>query len=386
MQFATASDPAARAGAILEIDLPALAANWQRVAAEMGPAEAAAVVKADAYGLGLARAAPALWAAGARSFFVAQLDEGLRLRPLLPEAPIYVLNGLMAGAESDYLAHDLRPVLNSLEELARWRRVVTGEGRRAGTAPPAALQIDTGMSRLGLDARELATLTAEPERAAGLTLTHLMSHLASADLPGSSQSAEQLAEFRAARRALAPALGSPRGAAGGSLANSAGVFLGPDYHFDLARPGSALYGVNPTPGQPNPMRQVVRLKGKILQIREIDAHRGVGYGATWRARGPTRIATVAVGYADGYLRSLSNSGRALVGGQDVPVVGRVSMDLITLDVSALDESAARPGDFAELLGPALTVDAVGAAAGTIGYEVLTSLGRRYHRVYREGAA
>ena len=370
------SDPAARAGGILEIDLSALAANWQRLVAESAPAEASAVVKADAYGLGLAEAAPALWQAGARTFFVAQLDEALTLRALLPQARIYVLNGLMAGAEADYPAHDLRPVLNSLEELGRWRQTL-------GARPhPAALQIDSGMSRLGLEARELARLASEPQRAAGLEITHLMSHLASADVPGSPQSEQQLAEFLAARQTLAAALGP----AGASLANSAGVFLGPAYRFDLTRPGSALYGINPTPGRPNPMRQVVRLKGKILQLREIDPLRGVGYGASWRAQGPTRIATVAVGYADGYLRSLSNSGEALVGGHKAPVVGRVSMDLITLDVTAVPEAAARPGTFAELLGPDLPVDTVGDAAGTIGYEILTSLGRRYHRVYRGGAA
>jgi alanine racemase len=208
-----------------------------------------------------------------------------------------------------------------------------------------------------------------------------MSHLADAEAPDRAQSEEQLAEFRAAQAALAPAIGT----AGASLANSAGIFLGPAYRFDLARPGCALYGVNPTPGHPNPMRQVVRLKGKILQVREIDAPRGVGYGATWRARGPSRIATVAVGYADGYLRSLSNRGRAVVGGREVPVVGRVSMDLTTLDVTGVPETAARPGAFAELIGPAMPVDVVGEAAGTIGYEILTSLGRRYHRVYSGGA-
>jgi alanine racemase len=367
------TEAADRAGAILEIDLAALGANWRRLADETAPGEAAAVVKADAYGLGIAEAAPALHAAGARTFFVAQLDEALALRRLLPAVPLYVLNGLMAGAEAEYLAHDLRPVLNTLEELARWRRVCDEAPR------PAALQVDTGMSRLGLDARGLATLAAEPERAAGVHLTHLMSHLADAEAPDRVQSQEQLAEFEAARAALAPALNG----AGASLANSAGIFLGPAYRFDLARPGCALYGVNPTPGHPNPMRQVVCLKGKILQVREIDAPRGVGYGATWRARGPTRIATVAVGYADGYLRALSNRGLAVVGGQQVPVVGRVSMDLITLDVTAVPEAVAQPGAFAELIGPNVPVDLVGEAAGTIGYEILTSLGARYHRVYRD---
>jgi alanine racemase len=368
------TDPeAARAGAILTIDLGALAENYRRLCAELGSVPCAAVVKADGYGLGLTRVAPALFQAGARRFFVAQLGEAVALRGAVPEAAeILVLNGLAAGPAAEFRARRIVPVLNSLGEVDTWR----AEARAAGNPLPAALHIDTGMSRLGLPRGELDTLAAEPGRLDGISLTHVMSHLACADTPRHPLNATQLAEFRAARARLP--------AAPASFANSSGIFLGADYHFDLARPGVALYGINPIPGRPNPMRQVVRLQGKILQLREIDAHRTVGYGASHRAAEPTRVATVAVGYADGYLRSLSNRGSAWLGNQRVPVVGRVSMDLITLDVTGVSPNSARPGALVDLIGPELTADHVAEAAGTIGYEILTSLGQRYHRVYKGG--
>ena len=371
-------DPAAaRAGAILTIDLDAVADNYRRLCAELGGTACAAVVKADAYGLGMARVVPALARAGARTFFVAQLEEATALRAMFPvevevEVEIFVLNGLGAGPAAAFRAERVHPVLNSLGEIDAW----AAAARAAGRALSAAVHIDTGISRLGLPDDELEALAADRGRLAGIDLRYLLSHLACADRPEHPLNAEQLRRFRAARARLpdAPA----------SLANSSGIFLGADYHLDLARPGVALYGVNPTPGQPNPMRQVVRLQGKILQVREIDASRTVGYGATHRAAGPTRIATVAVGYADGYLRSLSNRGSAWLGNRRVPVVGRVSMDLITLDVTGASAEAARPGAFVDLIGADLSTDEVAEAAGTIGYEILTSLGRRYHRVYRGG--
>jgi alanine racemase len=377
-EAADLADPApARAGAILTIDLDAVADNYRRLCAELGGTACATVVKADAYGLGMARVAPALARAGARIFFVAQLEEATALRAMFPveaevEVEIYVLNGLGAGSAAEFRAARVHPVLNSLGEIDAW----SAAARAAGQVLQAAVHIDTGMSRLGLPDDELEVLAADPGRLAGIDLRYLLSHLACADQPEHPLNAEQLRLFRAARTRLpdAPA----------SFANSSGIFLGADYHLDLARPGVALYGVNPTPGQPNPMRQVVRLQGKILQLREIDASRTVGYGATHRAAAPTRIATVAVGYADGYLRSLSNRGSAWLGDRRVPVVGRVSMDLITLDVTGASAEAARPGAFVDLIGADLSTDAVAQAAGTIGYEILTSLGRRYHRVYRGG--
>jgi len=368
---------AASAGAVLTIDLAAIRANYLRLRDELAPgAGCAAVVKADAYGLGAARVGPALARAGAETFFVAQLAEAVALREALrcvaPEAEIFVLNGAGAGPASDFRAYRLTPVLNSLGEIDAWR----DESARAGRKLPAALHIDTGMSRLGLPPAELATLAEETWRLEGIAPRLTMSHLACADLPRHPMNAEQRDSYAAARARL-PALP-------GSLANSSGIFLGPDYHCDLVRPGVALYGANPTPHKPNPMQQVVRLQGKILQVREIDAPQTVGYGATHRAAGPSRIATVAAGYADGYLRSLSNRGRAWVGGHSVPVVGRVSMDLITLDVTAVSPEASRPGVMVDLIGREMPVDDVAEAAGTIAYEILTALGGRYRRVYTDG--
>ena len=371
---AAADDPVARrAAAVLTVDLAAIQANYRRLQAELGQVECAAVVKADAYGLGAARVAPALAAAGARRFFVALLDEAIALRGILaetcPEATIGVLAGLMPGAEADYLAHRIMPVLNRPEEVERWRALAGREDRRL----TAALHVDTGMNRLGLSPGELDDLAAAPGRLDGIDLVLCMSHLACAEEPDNPLNAQQLGAFEAARRRLPTAKGS--------LANSSGIFLGPAYHFELARPGAALYGVNPTPGAPNPMAQVIRLQGKILQVREIDAPQSVGYGATFRASEPMRLATVGVGYADGYLRSLSNRGTAFLAGHEVPVVGRVSMDLITLDVTAVPPEAARPGEWVDLIDPERGPDALAAQAGTIGYEILTALGRRYHRTY-----
>jgi len=362
---------AARAGAILTIDLAAIRANYRRLQEKLGRVPAAAVVKADAYGLGLARVAPALAAEGARDFFVALPDEALALRGLVPAARVFVLDGLLPGAEADYAAHGLIPVLGSLDEIARWRALA----RQAGHPLPAAVQIDSGMNRLGLAAAEVDLLAGEPARLDGLDLVLWISHLACAEEADNPMNARQRDAFRAALARLP--------AAPASLANSSGIFLGPDYHFDLARPGVALYGVNPTPSRPNPMTQVVRLQGRILQVREIDAPQSVGYGATHRVAGPARLATVAVGYADGYLRSLSNRGSAYLNGTRIAVVGRVSMDLITLDVSALSPDAARPGALVDLIDPARGPDALAEEAGTIGYEILTALGPRYHRVYRD---
>jgi alanine racemase len=262
-------------------------------------------------------------------------------------------------------------VLNDLGQIADWRRHLA-----AGNSGQAILHVDTGMARLGLPPDELVQLTTAPDLLAGIPLAAIMSHLACADEPAHPSNGRQLAAFRLALAGLPPAPAS--------LAASSGIFLGPDFHFSVARPGAAVYGVNPQPSTPNPMVQPIILKGKIIQTRAIDTGDTVGYGATHRRDRPGRVATVAVGYADGWLRSLSNHGSAIIAGQRVPVIGRVSMDLITLDVSGLDPHLTRPGAFATLIGPQRTVDDVAAEAGTIGYEILTSLGRRYHRIYSGG--
>lgn len=359
--------PSRHAGAFLEIDLEAVRANYRALASRLGRVECAAVVKADAYGLGASKIAPALASEGARTFFVAHLDEAIALRWAVPNAEIFVLNGLTSGAEGEFIAHRIRPVLNSLGQVEAWGAAA----RRSGRARPAALQIDTGMSRLGLPESEVARLADDRTRLDGVDVRLVMSHLACAERQDAEMNREQLVRFEAGRRRLP--------AAPASLANSSGIFLGPDFRFDLARPGAALYGISPVAHSENPMRPVVRLMGRIVQVREIGAGTSVGYGAAWAARRPSRIATVAVGYADGYIRGLSSRGLAYFDGIEVPLVGTVSMDTATFDVT--DVPQAQEGGLLELLGPHHTVDRLAGEAGTIGYEILTSLGHRYARTY-----
>jgi alanine racemase len=358
------------AGAVLEIDLGAIAANWRALSARHAAGAVAGVVKADAYGLGAKRVAPALRAAGCRHFFVALLEEALVIRDLLPGAMLAVLGGLAPGTEGEYLRAGITPVLNSLPEMATWRQAAQAAGRGLD----AILHLDTGMSRLGLDAAELATLQQDHALLDGISLRYVMTHLVASEEPKNAINAGQRRRFAAACAGLPPA---PR-----SIANSSGIFLGPEFGSDLARPGAALYGINPRPGQPNPMRRAVLLRARVLSVREIEAGESVGYNATWRAPRRSRIATAAIGYADGWHRALSGIGRAFFDGRPVPLVGRVSMDLTTFDVTDWPEIV--PGKWLELLGPNQSPDEVALQAGTNGYEVLTSLGRRLQRVYHAG--
>ena len=363
---------AARTGATLTVDLGAIAANYRTLSGRLGGVDCAAVVKADAYGLGAAHVAPALARAGARWFFVAHLTEALAIRPLLPPAcRIAVLNGLWPGIEADFVAHDILPVLNDLGQIDLWRAAAA----RQGHPLRAIVHIDTGMSRLGLPPAEVDRLANDRQRLDGVDLALVMSHLACAEERDHPLNAIQLDRFRQARRRLP--------AAPASLAASSGIFLGPDYHFDLGRPGVALYGVNPVPPAENPMRPVVRLTARILQVRSIDPGETVGYGAAHRAARVTKIATVPIGYADGFLRSSSGRGWFRVAGRKAPILARVSMDLITLDVTDLPEEDARPGTEAVAIDDVRTVDDVAADAQTIGYEMLTGLGRRYRRIYQD---
>jgi alanine racemase len=350
----------------LTIDLDAVALNWRSLAAKHGGATAA-VVKADAYGLGAAAVAPRLLAEGARHFFVAQVAEGVSLRPLLAGVMIGILNGFSARDAGAYLEHDLTPVLGSLPELQAWQGVAAGRGETL----PALVHVDTGMNRLGLDATELDTLAADPARLAGLDVLFIMTHLANAEMAEDPSNRQQLQKFIEACARLPAA---PR-----SLANSSGIFLGADFRSDLARPGAALYGINPTPGRPNPMRPTCRLTAQVLQIRDIAAGDKVGYNGVWTAQRPSRIATVALGYADGYHRSATNRAQAGFDGARIPLIGRVSMDLTTFD--ATDHISLCAGDQLELIGPAVPPDEVATWAGTNGYEVLTSLGHRATRTY-----
>jgi len=363
------------AGARLSIDLEAVCDNWRLLRARLGRAECAAVVKADAYGLGAEVVAPALFAAGCRHFFVAHLSEGLRLREVLDaSAEIYVLHGLHPGAEAECVGRGLTPVLNSLAQVAAWQAAAG----RAGRALPAVLQVDTGMARLGMEAAEWTLLASTPARLAGIDVRFVMSHLVSAEDHADPTSARQLDRFLTLRERM-PGLRA-------SLANSSGIFLGADYHFDLVRPGAALYGVAPVRGRPNPMRPVIRLQGQVLQIRSIAAGTPVGYSHTWVAPRDTRIATVAVGYADGYLRSQGNRGRVMFEGKSLPVVGTVSMDTITVDATEVPPGRIMEGSLIDLADAENGVDAIAERAGTIGYEILTSLGHRYARHYLGGDA
>jgi alanine racemase len=362
-----------RAGAILEIDLAAIASNWKLLSERLTHgARCAAVVKADAYGLGMAEVAPVLARAGCKTFFVASLNEGLELRALLPRAQIAVLNGLAMGPPADFAKGGLLPVLNDLGQVRQWHDYA----RKRGGAP-AMLHIDTGLSRLGLPPKELRQLAAEPSLLTSFKLMLILSHLACAGEPAHPMNLEQLDAFRTALRLL------PRAPA--SLASSSGIFLGADFHFDMVRAGAALYGVNPLPGRPNAMKQVVRLKAKILQVRDVDRGETVGYGAAHRVERPGRIATVALGYADGWLRSSGHRGTARIAGNPAPVIGRISMDLLTIDVTGIDPRVVEPGVYADLLDDRYGVDDAAFAAQTIGYEILTALGRRCVRLYRGGA-
>lgn len=362
-----------RAGALLSIDLDALCDNWRSLKARLANAECAAVVKADAYGLGAERITPALYRAGCRNFFVAHLNEGIALRPTLPaDASIYVLHGPHPGDEREFVHHRLVPVLNSLPQLGAWQALA----RDLDTVLPAILQVDTGMARLGLAPDEFERVVASPALLLGLSLKFIISHLASAEDQDNPANPLQLARFRQAMARLPGVRGS--------LANSSGIFLGDDYHFNLVRPGAALYGVAPVAGQTNPMRPVIRLQGKVLQTRTIATGTAVGYSHTWTAQRPSRIATVAVGYADGYLRSLSNRGTVSWDGIPLPLIGNISMDTLIVDITDLPEGRIAEGELLDLADPLNGVDAIAARAGTIGYEILTSLGRRYARRYLGG--
>jgi len=357
------------AGLTLTIDLAALARNWRRLADHVAPAECAAAVKADAYGIGIEQAVPALWTAGCRTFFVALPEEGVDTRKAAPDAVIYVLGGFLADAAAAYADADLSAVLNHQQDLETWRRL--------GPGKPAALHVDTGMNRLGFPHAEAERVAGSPAiREAGLAL--LISHLACADTRAHPKNVEQLALFGRLRRSF-PGLAS-------SLANSAGIRLGADYHFDMVRPGIALYGgdclADPA------METVVTAEARVLQVRDAAAGESVGYGATEILKRPSRLAILAAGYADGYLRAAGASddrpGAAVViAGHRAPLVGRVSMDLMAVDVTDTPAEV-RPGDRAELFGPNMPIEEAAVAAGTISYELLTGLSRRAERRYVGG--
>ena len=350
----------------LTVRLDAVAANYRHVRSLTGRVPVGAAVKGDAYGLGLGPVSARLWDEGCREFFVANVDEGIALRAVLPDAAINVFNGAIPGTEDELIAHGLVPVVISAAQLTGWRAAA----RRHDMVLGVGVHVDTGMNRTGMTGADVTSVCDDPGAFDGLDVRHVMSHLACGDEPDSTQPEVQLTRFREVRRRL------PGGIA--SLANSGGIFRGADFHLDLVRPGVALYGGSPVAGAPSPLRQTVVLEAPILQLRDVGPGDTVGYGATYEVAKPETHAVVPVGYADGYHRAASNRGVVAVGGQPVPIVGRVSMDLIVLDVSGLTVAV---GDPVELIGDHRPVDDVAAAAGTISYEILTSLGSRYERVH-----
>src|SRR5438874_8641757 len=366
----------ASATGVLTIDLDAIVANWRKLEKAAVPAECAAVIKADAYGCGVDPVARALAAAGCKTFFVATVEEARAARAALPSATIYALDGLFQNCGEAFAKVNCRPVIGDLNELAEWDVFC----RRSGWKGSAAVHIDTGMNRLGLTIMEAQGII--PRINAGdHGITLVMSHLACAESLHHPLNARQLATFREIAHLFS---GVPA-----SLSNSSGVYLGAPFQFDMVRPGAALYGINPTPEADNPMQPVVDLKARIVQIRNVERGESVGYGGTWTARRPTRLAIVSAGYADGYFRAGGSSdgtrgAEVVISGKRCPIAGRISMDLIAVDVTDLEKNAARRGHMVTLIGEGITVDELAHHFGTIGYEVLTSLGPRYARLYKGG--
>ena len=338
----------ATATGVLTVDLDAIVANWRKLEKAAVPAECAAVIKADAYGCGVDPVTRALAAAGCKTFFVATVDEARAARAALPSATIYALDGLFQYCGEAFAKVDCKPVIGDLNELAEWDVFC----RRSGWEGGAAIHIDTGMNRLGLTITEAQGIV--PRINAGdHGITLVMSHLACAEALNHPLNAKQLVTFREIASLFT---GVPA-----SLSNSSGIYLGPHFQFDLVRPGAALYGVNPTPEADNPMQPVVELKARIVQIRNVERGDSVGYGGTWTARRPTRLAIVTAGYADGYFRAAgSNDGtrgaEVVVAGKRCPIAGRVSMDLMAVDITDLEKNAVRRGHMATLIGEGITVD------------------------------
>lgn len=363
----TSTNPPVLKRATLTVDLAALAANYRAIRDRALGADTAGVIKANGYGLGAREAAETLAAQGCDVFYVARVEEGMGVRREQKDASIFVFDGVLPRTEDELVEYELTPVVNSLEQLERWN----GYGHRIQRRLACSLHIDTGMRRLGLPEAETARLVDQLSAFDAVEITQVISHLASADVSGSEQSRQQLKRFSEIRKQL------PMGQA--SLANSAGIYLGPDYHFDLVRPGIALYGGKPLPEsqEANPMKNVATLEAPIAQLREAEPGETVGYGATYTIDRPTIVATIPVGYADGFLRSSSSRGSVAVAGHMAPIIGRVSMDLITIDVSDVPSQVLYPGAPVEMLGEYCRVDDVAAVAGSIPHEFLTNLGHRF---------
>lgn len=356
---------------ILEISLSALQANYKLCDKKTGTAIVAPAVKANAYGTGMTKVAPALWDAGARHFFVATIEEGVALRALLPKAQIAILNGVLPGTEEDFVTHSLTPILNGQAQA----ELIATYSKRNALKINSILHIDTGMNRLGFRAEEMEGFFSNPENTDGLDIKTIMSHFSSADEVEKPAAEKQYDLFENTLMHV------PQGIQK-SLANSAGIFRDERFHYDMVRPGMCIYGLNPTPHKDNPMRPVVSLSVPVLQIHKAKKGESAGYSETHRFEKDAVLATVSLGYADGFLRHLSSKANLYWNGSPCPVLGRVSMDTVILDISHLSESARpRIGDMMEVIGLHQSADDLAAQAGTIGYEILTSLGARYQRRY-----
>ncbi len=378
----TAPANLASAIGVITVDLSVIADNWRALAAKVAPAQCGAVVKADAYGLGAARIIPALVNAGCQTFFIATPAEAEMARKLAPKAAIYALDGLVGDDGQAFAALGVMPVLSTLAGIAAWAALA----KARGTKLAAALHVDTGLNRLGLPSRETRRLNADRSLLSGIDVGLVMSHLACADNPADAKNRDQLLAFETLT-GLFPRV--PR-----SLAASDGLMLGPAYHFDLVRPGYALFGGQASQKNRAPVKPAVTVSARILSVFDIAPGESVGYSATWRAKRATRLATIAAGYADGVPRSASGppggsseakspGGNVLIDRTLAPIVGRVSMDLITVDVTDIAPGLVKPSDFAKLIGDGLTIEDAGLSAGTIGYEILTRLGPRFQRLWLE---
>jgi alanine racemase len=356
----------------LSIDLTAIRQNYLLLKEKVGGScDVACTIKANAYGLGMEKIAPVLYDAGCWTFFVATPQEGLALRRIVKGAHIGVLNGFAPSAAKEFIYHNLIPVLNSLQQIQQYKDFAAQKGR----ALPAIVHFDTGMNRLGLDHKESQALVADKDMLAGLDVIAVMSHLACADEAQHLMNEQQYAAFTALAGSFP---GVKR-----CLCNSAGIFRSENYHLEMVRPGMALYGLNPAPEKKNPMRPVVTLDAPILQLKSVGKGDFCGYNATYRFENDTVVAVVSTGYADGFMRSLSNEGDLFWKGYALPVRGRVSMDLAICDLADVPESELPvAGDMLEVIGEHQSADDLAKAAGTIGYEILTSLGGRYDRVYK----
>jgi alanine racemase len=350
----------------LKIDLGKIADNYRILVEKSGNAKCAAVVKANAYGIGVIPVSKKLYSVGCRDFFVATLDEAIELRQelLSNDANIYIFNGIREGQEKYFVENNLVPILNNLQEVVVWSEYSRINSKNL----PAIIHIDTGMQRLGM---RFADFMQSASRLANLDIKLVISHLSCADDTNHEMNARQLELFEEVQLLFSQYKYS--------IANSAGIFLGEDYHFDLTRPGCALYGVNPNNEKINPMNNVVSLQAPIIDIRAVEAGNSIGYGAAYIVNRNSIIATIPVGYADGYLRCLGNKSYCYIGENRIPVVGIVSMDLITLDVTDVPE--ADLGVMVEVIGDNVTINDLAQWAGTIGYEIITSLGNRYHCEY-----